>query len=303
MANYRLGQSYYFLGDYGRAIDCLREDVAALEGDLRYERFGMTGLPSVQSRTFLVLCLAECGEFVEGMTCGDEAIRIAETVDHPYSIVVASAALEQLNLRRGAFRQPISIVERALELCRVWSFPFHALTSTARLGYAYALSGQVTTALPLLEQVVEQYTSTSAVGYTVDPWFAWLSETYLLAGRLAEARTWAGRALQLSRERKERGFQAHALRLFGAIAAHDDPPEVEQAEAYSRQALALADELGMRPLQAHCHHGLGTLYSQVGRIEQGRAELSTATELYRAMEMTFWLPRAEAALVQVEGKN
>jgi tetratricopeptide (TPR) repeat protein len=66
-------------------------------------------------------------------------------------------------------------------------------------------------------------------------------------------------------------------------------------------ALPLADELGMRPLQAHCHHGLGTLYIKTGQREQARPELDAAIDLYRAMEMTFWLPQAEAALVQAEG--
>ena len=53
---------------------------------------------------------------------------------------------------------------------------------------------------------------------------------------------------------------------------------VEQAEAHYRQALALAEELGMRPLQAHCHRGLGTLYAKIGRREQARAELSAAID-------------------------
>jgi hypothetical protein len=65
--------------------------------------------------------------------------------------------------------------------------------------------------------------------------------------------------------------------------------------------MTLADELGMRPLAAHCHLGLGTLYARVGRLEQARAELSAAMALYRAMDMTFWLSRAEAALTQVGG--
>ena len=77
------------------------------------------------------------------------------------------------------------------------------------------------------------------------------------------------------------------------------PPDVVQAEAHYQQALALAEELGMRPLQAHCHHGLGTLYARSGQREQARTALSTAIELYRAMEMTLWLPQAEAALAQV----
>jgi hypothetical protein len=63
--------------------------------------------------------------------------------------------------------------------------------------------------------------------------------------------------------------------------------------------MALAGELGMRPLLAHCHLGLGTLCSKIGRREEARAELAAATELYRSMEMTFWLPRAEAALAGI----
>jgi hypothetical protein len=55
----------------------------------------------------------------------------------------------------------------------------------------------------------------------------------------------------------------------------------------------------MRSLQAHCHHGLGTLYATTGQREQARVALAAAIDLFRAMDMTFWLPQAEAALVQV----
>ena len=99
---------------------------------------------------------------------------------------------------------------------------------------------------------------------------------------------------------KERGNEAYALRLLGDIAARREPPASDQAEDHYQQALALAEELGMRPLQAHCHRGLGTLYAKLGQWEQARAELSAAIDLYRAMEMTFWLPQTEAALAQVE---
>ena len=72
-----------------------------------------------------------------------------------------------------------------------------------------------------------------------------------------------------------------------------------EAHRHYQQALALAEDLGMRPLQAHCHHGLGTLYAKAGQWEQVRVELSRAIEMYRAMEMTFWLPQAETTLAQV----
>ena len=108
------------------------------------------------------------------------------------------------------------------------------------------------------------------------------------------------RGLEVCRTHAQQGEQAWALRLLGEIHAHRQPPEAELAEAAYREALALAEALGMRPLQAHCHLGLGTLYARTGQQEQARTALSTAIALYRAMDMTFWLPQAQEALAQVE---
>ena len=103
----------------------------------------------------------------------------------------------------------------------------------------------------------------------------------------------------LARQLKNRGNEAHALHQLGAVQAHADPPDIAQAEAYYQQALALAEELGMRPLQAHCHLGLGKLYRRIGRPGEARAESTAAVELYRSMEMSFWLPQAEAELAEI----
>ena len=118
--------------------------------------------------------------------------------------------------------------------------------------------------------------------------------------RNIEFRRVGQQALEASRTRKQQGHQAYALRLLGEIAARHEPPQVELATAHYRQALALAEDLGMRPLQAHCHYGLCTLYRQTGQLEQARAELSTAIEMYRDMEMSFWLDQEEAVLAQTE---
>jgi len=126
-----------------------------------------------------------------------------------------------------------------------------------------------------------------------------LGEAQVLAGHLEEAHALAEQALAHARAHQERSNQAYALRLLGEITAHRDPPDVDAAATHYRQALALADELGMRPLQAHCHHGLGTLYATVGQREQARAALTTAIEMYRAMDMTFWLPQVEVTLAQI----
>ncbi len=158
---------------------------------------------------------------------------------------------------------------------------------------------RVAEALPLLEQAAEQVAFIRREDWA--PVLTSLSAAYLLTGRLEEASAVAERALAFARADKGRGNQAWTLRLLGEIASHRDPPEIEPADTHYQEALTLANELGMRPLQAHCHRGLGTLYSQTGEAEQARAELSTAMAMYRDMEMTFWLPETEAALAEVEG--
>ena len=102
------------------------------------------------------------------------------------------------------------------------------------------------------------------------------SEGYLLAGRIQDAATVAGRALDLSREHSQRGGEAWALRLLGEIASHSERPDADTAESYYRQAITLTEDLGMRPLEAHCHLGLGTLYGRIGKSGQARFELSAA---------------------------
>jgi tetratricopeptide (TPR) repeat protein len=134
-------------------------------------------------------------------------------------------------------------------------------------------------------------------------WTAHLGEAHLLAGRLEEAYQLAERALARTRDTKQQAYEAYALRLYGEIAAQRTPLEVEPAVAAYQQAITLAKELGMRPLQAHCHFDLGSLYAKMGRPEPARAELSAAIALYHAMDMTFWLPQAEALLAQVEEKG
>jgi tetratricopeptide (TPR) repeat protein len=169
------------------------------------------------------------------------------------------------------------------------------------LGAAYTLAGRIADAVPLLTQAMEQTTAMERGDFQALRLLA-LGEAQMLAGHLEEAHTLAERARALARAHQERGNEAYALRLLGDMAARRDPPESEPAEAHYRQALALAEALGMRPLQAHCHLGLGTLYAKTGQREQTHAALSTAIDLYRAMAMTFWLPQAEAALAQVEDR-
>jgi tetratricopeptide (TPR) repeat protein len=277
----------------------LRSNVESLAGDLIRERFGQAGLPAVVSRAWLARCLAELGAFPEGIAHAEEAVRIAEAVDHPTSLILAYLGVGFLSLRTRDLSRAIPVLERCLELCRVFNILLWFPETAAALGCAYACAGRVAEALPLLAQAEQKGAAMGTMGGR-SLWVGYVSEAYLLAGRMEEAVQLAGRALALARAHKERGHEAWALRLLGETAAHQNPPEIEPAEVHYQQALALADELGVRLLQAHCHRSLGLLYAKTGRRDEARADLSTAIDLYRAMAMTFWLPQAEAALTQVE---
>jgi tetratricopeptide (TPR) repeat protein len=255
----------------------------------------MTGPPAIVSRAWLGRCLAELGAFPEGIAHAEAAVRVAEAVDHPNSLIISCLGVGFLTLRQGDIARAISVLERGLELCRVYNILLWFPETSSALGCAYAFAGRVAEALPLLEQAEQRGAAMGTMGGQ-SLRVGYLSEAYLLAGSMQEAVQLAGRALDLARAHKERGHEAWALRLLGEIAAHQASPEIEPAEHHYRQALALAEELGMRPLAAHCHLGLGTLYARTGQSEQARAELSAAIELYRAMEMTFWLLQAEAIL-------
>jgi class 3 adenylate cyclase/tetratricopeptide (TPR) repeat protein len=300
LANYYLGTAYQAQGDYRQAIDCLGQTVASLEGARRHERFGQFALPAVLSRTYLAWGHAELGTFAEGIALGEEGLRIAEAVAHPASLTAASWGIGLLALRQGDLPRALPPLERAVGICQEVLPSFFPRVAAA-LGAAYTLSGRIADALPLLTQAMEQTTAMEMAGFQALCLLP-LSEAQLLAGRLEDAHAVAEQTLGLAREHQERGHQAHALRLLGQIAARRIPPEHEQAEAHYRQALTLAEELGMRPLQAHCHLGLGTLYAKTGHREQACGQLSTAMELYKAMEMTFWLPEVEGVLAQVEGR-
>jgi tetratricopeptide (TPR) repeat protein len=157
-----------------------------------------------------------------------------------------------LCLHQGDLPGALPLLERAVGLCQEADIPSFFPRQAAALGAAYTLAGRVADAVPLLTQALERTMAMAIVDYQALCHLS-LGEAQLQAGRLAEAQALTERALGCARQYPGRGYQAYALRLLGDIAAQREPPEAEQAEARYRQALALAEELGRRPLAAHCH--------------------------------------------------
>jgi class 3 adenylate cyclase/tetratricopeptide (TPR) repeat protein len=293
VTTFRLGQAHHARGDFPRAAEYLRRTLASLPRDLEREPFGMAGLPSVFARTWLGWCLAELGEFEEGIAHGEAALAIAEAADHPFSRVSAAWGTGMLHLVRGDPGRAIPVLERALVLTRVADlallFPFAA----APLGASYALAGRAAEAVPLLEEAARQ-----AAAMTLRAHHAlrltWLGEALVVAGQLERAGEQAAQALALAERQGERASVAYAWRLVGEVAARREPPDVRIALSAHRDALRLATELGMRPLAARCRLGLAMLPPPGGGPAPSRPELDAALTGLRELGMTHWLSRAGA---------
>jgi tetratricopeptide (TPR) repeat protein len=292
-ANFYLGGACLTTGDYRRAEDLFRKIGQSLEGDLSHERFGLAGFPAVLSRSMLTWSLAERGEFTEGIAQAQEGIRLAEALDHPYSLILAYWGLGSLYGVKGELRDASRLLERGLALCRDWNVPLVSPRVTWPLGYVYAHSGRVADGVSLLEEALRAVESIGLQSYR-SLILVHLGEACVLADRLVDALALARRALAYTRERRERGYEAWALHLLGEITWRGDRLEAQQAEDYHREAMTLATNLGMRPLVAHCHLGLGKLYRRVAKRQEAQEHLSTATTMFREMDMRFWLEQAEA---------
>jgi tetratricopeptide (TPR) repeat protein len=292
-ADLQLGVACIRTGDYRRAEDLLVRVLKLLDSDLSRERFGQTGFPAVQVRSHLARLFGDRGEFQKGIAYGQEGVRLAEALDHPFSLALAGFNLAHLELRRGELSNAVRLLERGLALSREWNLAYFSRIHTGGLGYAYALSGRMAEGTLLLEQALGALETTGIADAQVI-FLVYLGEVNVLADRLDHALEAAWRGLSLGRERGLRGSEVSALRLLGEIASHRGPYEVVSAEDYYRQGMALADELGMRPEVAHCHRGLGQLHRRMGMAEQAREHLATASTMYREMGMHRWLEQSES---------
>jgi tetratricopeptide (TPR) repeat protein len=294
-AVYYLGQVLLTLGDYRQAEEFGRSVAGSLVGDLARESFGLGRFPAVIVRGWLAWALAERGLFDEGIAYGSEAVQLGEEIGQPFSLTWAYWGLAQPYTIQGNHQEALRCIERATAVSSAASLSVWPTFLAWRRGHLYARSRRAAEGISLLREAF-----TAREGQRLSNWSSLiatdLGEASVAAGHIEEARDAAAQALKLARRRSERGHEAYALRLLGEIASHTATPDVETAQGHYRNALMLADELGMRPLVAHCHLGLGTLYRRIGKREPAQEHLTTATTMYREMGMTFWLEKAEAAL-------
>jgi len=258
VANYYAGAACFASTDYREAETFLRKAARALEGDVGRERFGLAGYPAVMSRWLLASALAELGDFEEGLVHGREALRLAEEIRHPYSLILACWGLALVHALKGDFGDAGAYLGRALAMCRDWNVPVLSPVTAGFLGYVLTLSGRVDEGLPLVQQGVADQEASGLTLYH-SRLVVWLGEALLRADHLDEALVQTERALGLTRQRGERGLEAWAQWLIGEIASRRMPADPDLAETHYRDALALAEAIGMRPLAALARQALRAL--------------------------------------------
>ncbi len=163
------------------------------------------------------------------------------------------------------------------------------------LGATYLRLGRVGDAIALLERA-RHFAESKQLRLLLSGTMDSLAVAYSLTGRTDDALTLAQRALDLTRKGKQRGTEAWTLYMLGDVCARAEPPHLDEAEHAYQHALAIADELGMRPLSAQCQLALGRLHQQMGQRDRGHAQTTNAAAMFREMGMQSWVDKAQAAL-------
>jgi tetratricopeptide (TPR) repeat protein len=294
VATSHLEQVYHYRGEYRHVFEFGPDNLVALPANAVPEYFGVAALPSVFGRAYPIMSLAELGRFTEAAKYAAEAIQIAEPTQHAHTIGWAYFATSMLHLVKGDWAEARSRVEEWIEMLRTGNVADLLPWAVAASAWVLAQLGEAGEALKRIresEQLLEHQAARGIFGHRGWAYGA-VGRACLLLGLLDEARLLGDCAVESSR--RQPGFTAHALRLFGDIATHPDRFDAESAAAHYREALALARLHGMRPLVAHCHLGLGKLYRRIGETEYVRENLTAATTMYREMNMGFWLEQEEA---------
>jgi predicted ATPase/class 3 adenylate cyclase len=290
-----LGQGFFNVGDYPRALEQSRKNVEILQGESMHQTLGLTGLPSVLSRGYVAWSLAELGGFDEAIASADEAVAIAESVNQPYSMAAAYLTNGQIHLLRGAVEDAVQWLERAVGICRKWSLRAILPTTTGLLGLAYTLNERLDEALPVTEES-ESLTSTIRIFDTPMAITA-ASIVFQRCGKSDEAAQAIEQVMELTSQRKLRGSHARALYTAATLIGDSGAPAEERAQRHFVEALTLAEELGMRPLLAQCHQGLGILLGNARETEEADVHFKKAAELFHSMNMPYWLAQTERASI------
>src|SRR5262249_49977465 len=300
-ASHYLGLACNALGDYRRGSEVLRTIVHVHSQPTGW-RTGWTvsgswaGFQGI-TNSWLARCLADLGEFEEGIDAGRQAVALAESSGSPYGLAAACIGLGYSSLVRGDLDAAGPVLERACSVAREANLPLYRPQAIRFLGGTYLLAGRIEEGRAVMRAEANE-AETRKLMMQQAAVLAWLGEACLFADRVDEAATVARRALALARARGQRGDAVAALHVLGEAAGRGFL-DIGEGEQHYLAAIALAAELEMRPLLARAHLGIGRLYIRAADRDPAQDHLLAAMRLFIAMDMPLWLRQAASSLSEL----
>ncbi|MGH8432278.1 MAG: tetratricopeptide repeat protein, partial [Solimonas sp.] len=278
--------------EYERAAALATDNLAGLPSESVSEDFGLVCPPSIADRCTVILSLAELGRFADAAEPEAEAIRLATLSRGAFSIGWAHLAAGWVRLVRGEWERARLLIEHATTVLSKGNVVSLRSLSVGFSSWGLAQLDERIEVVSRLREGEQLLKGQAASGYIGDLGWGYLplGRAALQAGQLDDAWRLACSAFEFSP--RQPGFAAHAMHLLGEVATHPSRFDAGNGEAHYRRAFALAEELKMRPLIAHCHLGLGKLYQQTGAHERACEHLTAATTMYLDMDMAFWSEQA-----------
>jgi class 3 adenylate cyclase/tetratricopeptide (TPR) repeat protein len=286
--------------DLGRITEAVREFDAGTElfehVDRRGQETGFAFPIYVSLGAWRSEAYAAMGEFHKAFASARDALRMATDIGHAPSLGVANMFLGFVHIVRGQLDTAVPFVERGLAIATQHHLFLGEVRAAANLAHTLVMLGERDRGLEYLARARARSAEARAAHHgPVTGYGTVTASTYLAANCPKEAAIEIRQGLAAAAELNAHGHRARLLRLEADVLGQADA--VGACERLE-EALALAVELGMRPEAAHCHLGLARLCRHISRATEADQHLRTAITMYREMEMTYWLEKAEAQLTE-----
>jgi tetratricopeptide (TPR) repeat protein len=279
-ARFGLGLARSALGQYREAAEIVAQAVGPKADGPPDQQRRVT----VMAKAYLSRYLAETGDFAQGLAYAESGLETAELAGDSFALLASLLGLGTLHLRRAALPAAIATLSRGLEIARSRGLLNFVPSLGSSLGFAYASSGKASEGLGLLDQALAA-AERSGIPASQALWMAYAAEAHALAGRPASARNLAERALELARDRGERGHEGWALRALSTALMQSEPRELARATELVQAAVTRAEALGMRPLTVRCHFDLFRLFEGLGRPDDALGAYDAGVRLWAELNM------------------
>ena len=238
--------------------------------------------------------LGELGDFQQAVVSGEEGLRTAAEIGHPSILAIAHGFLGQVHLMRGDVDRSLVHFDSGLGIAEEHNVIYGIMQNGYFLALGLALRGDRERAQKHLAQVQQMRASVGLALRKFTKYGSVVTAALLEMERVTEAQAEVDEGLALAAAHGARGYEPPLLRLRAEVLGRQAPDDPDEALRCCAQALALAEQLGMRPEVSHCRRVMSRLRRQAGDRAGAREHLDAAIALFGELGMPFWASRAEA---------